>query len=50
MNAATVTVIRCSECRREPVDDEDAMRHWRTQAAKKVLHILCPECWIDHGR
>jgi hypothetical protein len=39
--------IRCSECRREPSEEEDALRDWRTQAANQTLYIFCSECWVD---
>jgi hypothetical protein len=39
--------IYCSECKREPSEEEDALRDWRTQAANQKLYILCSECWAD---
>jgi|SoiMethySBSTD1v2_1073268.scaffolds.fasta_scaffold698587_2 hypothetical protein len=42
--------IHCSECRREPTENEDAMNSWRTRAADKVFYFFCPTCWTDQGQ
>jgi hypothetical protein len=41
--------ICCSECGREPSEEEDALRDWRTQAANQKLYVFCSECWADRA-
>jgi hypothetical protein len=38
--------FRCSECKREPREDENADDEWRAVSdGVGELHIFCPECW-----
>ena len=37
---------RCSECKRESREDENADDEWRVESdGVGELHICCPECW-----
>lgn len=37
---------RCSECKREPREDENPDDEWRVESdGVGELHIFCPECW-----
>jgi len=37
---------RCSECGREPREDEYALDEWRVESdGVGEPHIFCPECW-----
>jgi len=38
--------FRCSECKREPREDENPDDEWRAVSnGVGVLHVFCPECW-----
>jgi hypothetical protein len=38
--------LRCSECGREPREDENADDEWRAESdGVGELHVFCPECW-----
>jgi hypothetical protein len=38
--------LRCSECKREPREDENPDDEWRAVSdGIGELHIFCPECW-----
>lgn len=37
---------RCSECKREPREDERPEDEWRVESdGVGELHTFCPECW-----
>jgi hypothetical protein len=38
--------LRCSECKREPREDENSDDEWRAVSdGVGEQHIFCPECW-----
>ena len=38
--------LNCSECKREPREDENPDDEWRAVSdGVGELHIFCPECW-----
>jgi hypothetical protein len=39
-------LLRCSECKRKPREDENPDDEWRAVLdGVGELHIFCPECW-----
>jgi len=42
----TALRLRCSECKREPREDENPDDEWRAVSdGVGELHVFCPECW-----
>ena len=38
--------LRCSECKREPREDENPDDEWRVEFdGVGGMHVFCPECW-----